>query len=58
MVASHGFLKYQSRGFLRISPKVQIEQVELNLESRDWIIPVLRALQQVYCNRELTDRIL
>lgn len=37
---------------------VPIEQVELNLESRDRIVPVLRALQQVYCNRELTDRIL
>ena len=37
---------------------VPIEQVELNLESRDRIVPVLRALQQVYGNRELTDRIL
>ncbi|MBX3475956.1 MAG: ISNCY family transposase [Planctomycetes bacterium] len=37
---------------------VPIEQVELNLQSRDRIVPVLRALQQVYCNRELTDRIL
>ena len=37
---------------------VPIEHVELNLESRDRIVPVLRALQHVYCNRELTDRIL
>jgi hypothetical protein len=37
---------------------VPIEQVELNLGSRDRIVPVLRALQQVYRNRELTDRIL
>ncbi len=37
---------------------VPIEQVELNLESRDRIVPVLRALQHVYRDRELTDRIL
>lgn len=37
---------------------VPIEQVELNLKSRDGIIPVLRALQQVYRDRELSDRIL
>ncbi|MCA9197589.1 MAG: hypothetical protein KDA87_08635 [Planctomycetales bacterium] len=30
---------------------VPIEQVTLNLESRDRIVPVLRALQHVYCNR-------
>lgn len=37
---------------------VPVEQVELNLESRDRIVPVLRALQHVYGNRDLTDRIL
>ena len=37
---------------------VPIEQVELNLDSRDRIVPVLRGLQHVYHNRELCDRIL
>lgn len=37
---------------------VPIEQVQLNLESRDRIVPVLRSLQQAYRNRELRDRIL
>ncbi len=37
---------------------VPIPNVELNLDSRDRIVPVLRALQHVYCDGELTDRIL
>lgn len=34
-----------------------VEQVTLNLESRDRIVPVLRALQFVYANRELVDQV-
>lgn len=34
------------------------ERVELNLESRDRIVPVLRALQFVYANRPLADWVL
>jgi hypothetical protein len=34
------------------------ETVSLNLESRDRIVPVLRALQAVYSDRQLTDQIL
>ena len=37
---------------------VMIESVQLNLSCRDSIVPVLRALQQVYCNRELANHIL
>jgi len=37
---------------------VPIEQVTLNLESRDRIVPVLRALQHVYSDRKLADHIL
>jgi IS5 family transposase len=37
---------------------VPIENVPLNFNCRDSIIPVLRALQHVYCNRELADHIL
>jgi transposase, IS5 family len=37
---------------------VPIENVELNLECRDAIVPVLRALQYVYSNRQLTNEIL
>ena len=37
---------------------VPIPDVELNLHCRDRIVPVLRALQHVYSNSELTDRIL
>jgi hypothetical protein len=37
---------------------VPIENVELNLECRDAIVPVLRALQHVYANRQLTNDIL
>ena len=37
---------------------VPMEQAALNLEPRDRIVPVLRALQHVYCNRELAVRIL
>ena len=37
---------------------VPIEEVQLNLDSRDRIVPILRALQHLYCNRELTNRIL
>lgn len=37
---------------------VPVEKVSLNLESRDRIVPVLRALQFVYSNRQLTDHIL
>ena len=37
---------------------VPVAQVELNLESRDRIVPVLRALQFLYCNRRLADQIL
>ena len=37
---------------------VPIEKVELNLKSRDSLVPILRALQFVYCDRDLTDTIL
>ena len=37
---------------------VPIPDVELNLQSRDRLVPVLRALQHVYSESELTDRIL
>ena len=37
---------------------VPIDQVELNLECRDSIIPVLRALQQVYSDWTLTEKVL
>lgn len=37
---------------------VPIQNVELNLECRDAIVPVLRALQHVYANRQLTRDIL
>ncbi|MCP4073694.1 MAG: ISNCY family transposase, partial [Hyphomicrobiales bacterium] len=37
---------------------VPIPNVELNLQSRDRLVPVLRALQQVYSDSNLTDRIL
>jgi len=37
---------------------VMIESVQLNLSCRDSIVPVLRALQHVYCKRELTNGIL
>jgi IS5 family transposase len=37
---------------------VPVANVELNLQCRDRIVPVLRALQHVYNNSELTDRIL
>lgn len=37
---------------------VPVEKVSLNLESRDRIVPVLRALQFIYCDRQLTDSIL
>ena len=37
---------------------VPIQNVELNLECRDSIVPVLKALQHVYSDRELTTRIL
>jgi len=37
---------------------VPVEKVALNLESRDRMVPVLRALQFVYCDRQLTDQIL
>jgi hypothetical protein len=37
---------------------VPVENVRLNLKCRDSIIPVLRALQHLYCDRELTDDIL
>lgn len=36
---------------------VPISKVELNLQCRDRIVPVLRALQHVYCNSVLTDKI-
>lgn len=35
-----------------------IDKVELNLNCRDAIIPVLRSLQQVYSKQELTDQIM
>ncbi len=35
-----------------------IEKVQLNLSCRDSIVPVLRALQHLYSNGELTDHIL
>lgn len=37
---------------------VPIPNVELNLQCRDRIVPVLRALQHVYTDSKLTDRIL
>jgi len=37
---------------------VPVEQVELNLESRDRIVPILRALQFLYSERKLVDEIL
>ena len=37
---------------------VPVENVRLNLKCRDSIIPVLRALQHLYCDRPLTDDIL
>jgi transposase, IS5 family len=37
---------------------VPIHKVPLNLECRDSIIPILKALQHVYAERELTTRIL
>lgn len=37
---------------------VPVEKVSLNLESRESIVPVLRALQFVYSNPRLTDHIL
>jgi hypothetical protein len=37
---------------------VPILDVELNLQCRDRIVPVLRGLQQVYSNSELTEQIL
>lgn len=38
--------------------RVPIEDVQLDLTSRDSIVPVLRALQHVYSSRELTQRVL
>ena len=35
-----------------------IEQVTLNLESRDRIVPILRALQYLYADRNLVDQVL
>jgi transposase, IS5 family len=35
-----------------------IEQVPLNLECRSRVVPILRALQQVYSKAEVTDRIM
>jgi IS5 family transposase len=37
---------------------VPVPNVELNLQGRDGIVPVLRALQHVYSDSELTNRIL
>ena len=37
---------------------VAIQDVELNVGCRDGIVPVLRALQHVYSDSTLTDRIL
>ena len=37
---------------------VPISKVELNLQCRDRIVPVLRALQHVYSNAQLTEKIL
>ena len=37
---------------------VPVQDVELDLECRDRIVPILRALQRIYSNSELTDRIL
>jgi IS5 family transposase len=37
---------------------VPVEKVSLNLDSRESMVPVLRALQWVYSNRQLTDQIL
>lgn len=37
---------------------VAIAKVELNLQCRDRIVPVLKALQHIYSNAELTDKIL
>ncbi len=38
--------------------RVPIEDVLLDFTSRDSIVPVLRALQRVYSNRELNERVL
>lgn len=37
---------------------IPVKEVELNLGCRDSIIPVLKALQHLYGNRQLTDQIL
>ena len=37
---------------------VPVEDVQLNSDCRDAIVPVLRALQHVYSNRHLTSTIL
>lgn len=37
---------------------VPVHKVELNPESRDRIVPILRALQHVYADRELADQVL
>jgi IS5 family transposase len=37
---------------------VPVHEVELNLESRDRMVPILRALQHVYANRDLVDEVL
>ena len=37
---------------------IPVEKVGLNLECRDSIIPILKALQHVYCNGQLSNRIL
>lgn len=37
---------------------VPVHKVELNSESRDRIVPILRALQHVYADRELADQVL
>jgi len=37
---------------------VPIPKVELNLQCRDRIVPVLRALQHIYSHSELTTKIL
>lgn len=37
---------------------VAVHEVELNLESRDRMVPILRALQHVYSNRHLADQVL
>lgn len=38
--------------------RVPVEDVSLDFTSRDSIVPVLRALQHVYSNRELSERVL